>query len=92
MNKDLVEPMNPAEINIEFEKKKKDMLSRAKSAIDSKYTAEYKFNKGMITKSVYDSEIKSSKTELENIVDFINNNYKNKEERKKREKREKKRK
>ena len=92
MNKDLVEPMNPAEINIEFEKKKKDMLSRAKSAIDSKYTAEYRFNKNIITKSVYDSEIKSSKTELENIVDFINNNYKNKEKRKKREKREKKRK
>jgi hypothetical protein len=90
INKDLVTPMTSAEINIDLEKKKKDILSSAKSAIDSKYTAEYKYTKNMITKDVYDREIKSSNTQLENAIDWINNNYKNKEEREKREKKERK--
>jgi hypothetical protein len=78
INKDLVEEMNPAEINIDLERKKKSVLTRAKAAIESKYTAEYQYSKNIITKSVYDREIKSSDTELENISDWINENYKKK--------------
>jgi len=72
INEDLVSPMTPAEISDNLESKKKDMLSRAKAAIERKQTLEYQYNKNMITTEVYDREIRSAETELKNISNWIN--------------------